>query len=141
MPEQLIGTERPFVVLSLRVRAPEESREDILRSIRSLVGPATAEKACLACRVFQEADDPNAITFTRAWISREAVQGRVRSHQYRQLLSVLDLSHTAPEVRLDNVGERKSLSIRGGSDFGRRLDHEMRTINRVSYFSCWENFN
>ena len=103
MPEQLIGTERPFVVLSLRVRAPEERREDILRSIRSLIGPATAEKACLACQVFQEARDPNSITFVQAWTSRAQLDRHVRSHQYRNLLSVLDLSHTAPEVRLDDV--------------------------------------
>lgn len=103
MADQRIGTGSPVVVLSLRVRASEEMREDILRSVCSLIGPATAEKACVACRVFQEAGDPNLITFVQAWTSRTQLDRHVRSHQYRNLLSVLDLSHTAPEVRLDNV--------------------------------------
>ncbi len=91
------------VVFSLRVRAPEERREDIVRGVRSLIGPATAERACIACRVFQEADDPNAITFIEAWTSRPELERHVRSHQYRHLLSILDLSNTVPEIRLDEV--------------------------------------
>ena len=92
-----------MVVLSFRIAAPENRRDDILRSLQSLVGPASAEAACAACRVFQEADNPNAITFVQVWNSREALQRHVRSHQYRHLLSVVDLSHTAPEIRLDKV--------------------------------------
>jgi quinol monooxygenase YgiN len=91
------------VVFSLRVKAPEGKRDDILLSVRSLVGPATADKACLACRVFQEADDPNAITFIEAWDTRSDLERHVRSHQYRHLLSVLDLSKTVPEIRIDEV--------------------------------------
>jgi quinol monooxygenase YgiN len=92
-----------MVVLSFRITAPDHQRGDILKSLRSLVGPTSAEAACAACQVFQEADNPNTICFVQAWSSSEALQRHVRSHQYRQLLSVLDLSHTAPEVRLDDV--------------------------------------
>ncbi len=92
-----------MMVLSFRITAPDEKRDDILKSLRSLVGPTSAEAACVACRVFQETDNPNAITFVQAWGSSEALQRHVRSHQYRQLLSVVDLSHTNPEIRLDEV--------------------------------------
>ena len=92
-----------MVVLSFRITAPDHQRGDILKSLRSLIGPTSAEAACAACQVFQEADNPNTICFVQAWSSNEALQRHVRSHQYRQLLSVLDLSNTSPEVRLDSV--------------------------------------
>jgi quinol monooxygenase YgiN len=129
------------VVLSVRVVAPEEKRDDILRSLRLLVGPASAETACAACGVYQDSNDANSITFIQAWSNHEDLQRHVRSHQHRQFLSVLDLSHTASDVRLDNVGKRKFLSIRGEYDSGRRLGHAMRTIKRVCYFSSWINFS
>ena len=103
MPKHGSSIGGSMVVLSVRVAAAEEKRDDILRSLRSLVGPASAESACAACRVYQDSDDANSITFIQAWSTHEDLQRHVRSHQYRQLLSVLDHSNTAPEVRLDNV--------------------------------------
>jgi quinol monooxygenase YgiN len=91
------------VVLSFRITAPGEKLDDVLRSLQSLVGPASAEAACLVSKVFQEVDNPNAVSFVQAWTKRGELQRHVRSRQYRQLLSVLDYSTTMPDIRLDEV--------------------------------------
>ena len=92
-----------MVVLSVQMTTNDGRRDEILRSLRSLVGPSQAEMACVSCRVLHEADDPDAITFVEAWATRSDLERHVRSHQHRQLLSVVDLSHTPPEIRLDGV--------------------------------------
>ena len=91
------------IVLSFRITAPDEKLDDVLRSLQSLVGPASAEAACLVSEVFQEVDNPNAISFVQAWTKRRELQRHVSSRQYRQLLSVLDYSTTMPDIRLDEV--------------------------------------
>jgi quinol monooxygenase YgiN len=95
-------------VLSLRIRAPEDKRDEILRSLRSLVGPASAEAACVSCRVFQDSDDPDSITFVQAWTSQQDLERHVRAHQYRVLLAVADLSAGEPEIRVDGLSPQTS---------------------------------
>jgi quinol monooxygenase YgiN len=95
--------ENHAMVLSFRITAPDEKLDDVLRSLHSLVGPASAEAACLVCRVLQDAGSPHAISFVQAWTKRRELQRHVRSQQYRQLLSVLDYSTTMPDIRLDEV--------------------------------------
>jgi quinol monooxygenase YgiN len=95
-------------VLSLRVRVPENKRDEILRSLRALVGPASAQAACVSCRVFQESDDPDSITFVQAWTSQQDLERHVRARQYRVLLAVADLSEGEPEIRIDGLSPQGS---------------------------------
>ena len=100
-----------MIVFTMRVAAPPAKRTEMLQALRSLVGPMSALSGCRCCRLYQDADDENAITWLEEWESREQLDRHVRSSEYRTLLSVMDLSAVQPEVRFNTVAKTAGMEL------------------------------
>jgi quinol monooxygenase YgiN len=100
-----------MIVFMMRVTAPPEKRQDMLQALRSLLGPMGVQPGCLRCRLYQDADDEDVLTWIEEWESREQLDRHVRSNEYRTLLSVMDLSVVQPEVRFDTVVKTAGMEL------------------------------
>ena len=96
-------TDSCVTVFMMRVTAPEGKRGEMLQALRTLVGPMSVKPGCCRCRLYQDTDDENVITWIEEWESREQLDRHVRSDEYRTLLSVMDMSTVQPEIRFDEV--------------------------------------
>ena len=92
-----------MIQASLRLVAPDQKREEILGVLSCLKGPAEATKACLACRIFQDVDDENVLTYLVTWETQEDLEEHLRSDRFRRLLPYIEMSRAPPEVAFSTI--------------------------------------
>lgn len=66
---------------------------------------------CTACDVYEEQSPDAAVVFIERWESRETLDVHLRSEMYRRILSALELSSEAPEIRFEHVMASEGLEI------------------------------
>jgi len=98
-----------MIVFKVRVTATAATRERMLDALRGVVEPMRMHPGCVRCRLFQDVDDANALTWIEEWASREDLERHVGSTTYRTLLGVLDQSITQPEIRFDTIADTAGL--------------------------------
>jgi quinol monooxygenase YgiN len=78
---------------------PPDKREDVLRTLRLVMGPTAAHTACISCRIHQDIEDENVLIYEEEWESREALEAHIRSNDYRKVLLVMELASEPPEIK------------------------------------------
>jgi quinol monooxygenase YgiN len=90
--------------------SPEE-RDDVVHTLRLLQGPTGADPGCLLCRITAEVGDERCLRFISQWRSWEDLERHVRSHEYRSLLALMEVSTVPPEVAFHTVTETKGIEL------------------------------
>jgi quinol monooxygenase YgiN len=88
---------------AVTIVARAEQREELLRALRVLVNPTRVEPGCLCCRLYEDVEDPGAITLIEEWSTRADLEQRLRSDAYRQLLQLMELSSIPPQLAFHDV--------------------------------------
>ena len=108
-----------MIIVTLRIKVPGNRRREILDSARLITGPTTVQAGCISCKFYQDMDDPDSMLFVEEWSSREKYEHHVRSDTYRIILSLMDLSDSPPEIKLNSISQTEGLeaieAMRGGS--------------------------
>jgi quinol monooxygenase YgiN len=60
------------------VQARPETREEVIRLLLDLVGPARAEEGCLYYDINQQVDHPDTFRIVDGWKSQEAIEAHVK---------------------------------------------------------------
>ena len=92
-----------MVTTSVRIEAPAGRRDEILKTLGSVLGPTRVLPGCLSCRLYQDVENTNTLVLVEEWNSREAADRRVRSDDYRKVLAAMDLANKPPEVQFCSV--------------------------------------
>ncbi len=112
--------------LLLHPRAPVEREVGMIHSFIKNVLPAERmteavgilgpmaertrlERGCLGCHLRRDLLEKNVLSFEERWASEADLERHLRSHDYRQLLLVMELSKVPPEVRFDRVSHSTGL--------------------------------
>ena len=90
-------------VLTIRLTADEALRSSMIDTLRGIAGPTRVHPGCRRLGVYLAADNPEEFTLIEEWETLEAMTAHLRSRDFRAVLSVIDLSKRAPEIRLDSV--------------------------------------
>lgn len=91
------------VTFSLRLVAPEERREELLQTFRSVVGPIRGTPGCLRCSLLEDVQQPSEIVFEMEWKKEAAFARHVQTDLFRKVLQGMDLAAEPPEVRIKTV--------------------------------------
>jgi quinol monooxygenase YgiN len=100
-----------MIISTVRLAISEQHRSEVLRTLRVLMGHATAKSGCEGFSIAQDVCNPETLTVCEQWATREDLEGHVRSADYRLLLAVIDLSVTAPEISFDDLGHLGGLEL------------------------------
>ena len=90
-------------VLTIRLTADKALRSSMIDTLRGIAGPTRVHPGCRRLGVYLAADNPEELTLIEEWETLEAMTAHLRSRDFRAVLSVIDLSKRAPEIRLDSV--------------------------------------
>lgn len=98
--------------------APASRENEIIEALRIFKGPTEARPECLLCAISQDVDDPSLIIYVEEWLAEKALESHIRSDRYRQLLSIIEMSAAAPEIKFRTTKEAGGLelieALRGG---------------------------
>ena len=100
-----------MITAIIRMRASEQTRPEILRSLRTLIEPIRVEKGCVSCTLYGDLQDTNTIVLVEQWSTRSDLERHVRTSQYRKILEVLEMSSDEPDIRFDTVVETSGLQL------------------------------
>jgi quinol monooxygenase YgiN len=88
-----------------------EKHDDVLRTLRSIIGPTRAQLRCTSCQLYQDVEDANLLSFIQEWDSKEALDEYIRSDSYRKILAVMELASEPPEIKFITAVETEGLEL------------------------------
>ncbi|MGA1865571.1 MAG: putative quinol monooxygenase [bacterium] len=100
-----------MIMAEFRIMVSDKERKSALDGLRSFMGPTGVKPGCIRCSISCDADNPNLITFTEKWQSQECLRQHIQSHQYRQLLSIIELSVREPEIGFYQITQIGGLEV------------------------------
>jgi quinol monooxygenase YgiN len=100
-----------MILSTVRLAISVQDKPEVLRTLRVLMGHATARAGCLGLRLSQDLANREALTITDRWLTREDLDAHVRSDEYRLLLAVIDLSVTPPDISFDDLDHIGGLEL------------------------------
>ena len=92
-----------------KIVASAEQKEVILESLRSFMGPTEVKPGCVRCSISQDVENAGIIVYTEEWQSEAQLENHIRSPRYPQLLTIIDLSASEPEVKFYTTTEIKGM--------------------------------
>ncbi len=87
-----------MILALFRIVAPEGKRRDIVEALEFLKGPTGVSRGCRACRIFQDVENENALTYLEQWETQADLEAHLQSRYFRQLLPLIDMSAEPPEI-------------------------------------------
>ena len=100
-----------MILSTVRLAISARHKPEVLRTLRVLMGHATARAGCAGFSLLQDAGNPEALTICDWWVTREDFDEHVRSADYRLLLAVIDLSLTPPDISFDALEHIGGLEV------------------------------
>lgn len=100
-----------MVTAEMRVFATGPCREEVLETLRWLMGQLEAEPGLDEMDLYQSVEREDKLVLVQTWRSREDMLLFMRSEKFIQLLEILDLSEEPPELHFDSVSERQGLEF------------------------------
>jgi quinol monooxygenase YgiN len=91
-----------MIQASLRIVAPPAKRAEVLEVLRALKGPTEVSQGCLVCRVLQDAENDDVLTYLVRWDTKQDLETHLSSERFRRLLPYIDMSVEPPEFEISN---------------------------------------
>ena len=100
-----------MIQASFRIVIPARKREEVLEVLLCLKGPAEASRGCRACRILQDVEDENALTYVVKWETQEDLEEHLRSERFRRLLPYIEMSRGPPEVDFSTIDQVRGIEF------------------------------
>ena len=99
------------VLAHLRMVVPLDKRNDVIKTLRSIVGPTRAEPGCISCHLNQDVENANVLNYVEEWRSKEDLNRHIRSDQYRKVMAAIDEATDPPEVRFHTIWQTERMEM------------------------------
>ena len=102
-----------MVRLSIRLHAPPCQARAIEDALRTLMRGTRLEPGCLGCEVWTSAEEEESglseVHSEERWATESAIENRVRSEAFTNVLEVLEAAADVPRVEFDFVSSHQGL--------------------------------
>ena len=99
-----------MIFAHIRVTAPGSRRPEIVKALRSVIGPTRLEHGCMACDLLEEIDNPGVLHLVARWQTQQDLEDHLRSARYARLLAIAEVSAEPPVIAFHWVTLTKGLS-------------------------------
>jgi quinol monooxygenase YgiN len=100
-----------MVISTLRMSVPPDKRDEVLRTLRMVMGPTRAHLSCISCCLYQDVEDENLVSFVQEWESQEALEANIRTDDYRKILAVMELADAQPEIKFITASHTAGMEL------------------------------
>ena len=92
-----------MVDVIVKMAVSEDTRNEVLNTIKSLLGQIRREPGCVSCHCYQDVETENVVIFKQEWKTNEALTSHLRSGHFKILLGAMKLLSIEPEIRVNTV--------------------------------------
>ncbi len=100
-----------MITSTIRITASENSNDEIVRVLRSLIEPTRVQTGCVSCGLYKDLQDPEIIVWAEEWNTQDDLERHLRSPQYKKILAAFDMSNSQPNIRFNTVIETKGMQL------------------------------
>jgi quinol monooxygenase YgiN len=100
-----------MIIEQMSIAVPQGKRLQLGSALASFVGPTEVQPGCLSCRLFQNWTDPHELRFESRWSNEDDLIRHLKSDSYKQLLLLMELSTTPPQVEFFAVVKAQGLDL------------------------------
>ena len=108
------------VQVMIKVVSPEGKSEQVVGTIRPLLGSIRSRAGCLDCRILQDVENQDEITLLMAWRNETSFNGHVVSRDYRHILEWMEMSCRKPEITISREPDRNGMEFIEGLIIGQK---------------------
>ena len=91
-----------MIAWGLRIHVSPGKRDEVHRIFRSLLEPTRVRGGCLACRAYQDTEEPEVLALIQEWASWDALEHYLRSEAFRRVVAVMDLASKQVQILTDS---------------------------------------
>lgn len=92
-----------MIVVTSKMKACSEKREEFLEALRGMLEPVRLEPGCESFFLCQDYEDENICILVEEWNRKEDFDRHLRTHDYKNLLVLMDLLSEPPEIKINIV--------------------------------------
>jgi quinol monooxygenase YgiN len=100
-----------MVISSVKVELPAEKYFDAIKLIRPILGPTSVKSGCFSINLYQDTDDSNIFMLLEKWETLSDLEDHIRSREYRNVLELMDISKTEPEIKFDTISKSEGFEL------------------------------
>lgn len=100
-----------MIIATLSIQAVTKNRKEILKTLRSLLGPTQVMPGCLRCCFFQNMENKNEFCLLEIWESKTDMDRHIRSEQYRTILALMGMSSEPPEIKFNEISHTAGMEL------------------------------
>jgi quinol monooxygenase YgiN len=100
-----------MILVTMRMTVNPEKQDEFLQIIRWMLEPTRVEKGCMSYRCYQDIENENVFILVEEWKSRADLDRHIRSDDYRNLLSAMDLLSDPPEIKINTVSDTGGFEV------------------------------
>jgi quinol monooxygenase YgiN len=100
-----------MVISTLRILMAPQARAEVVQTLTAQLGSTRVQPGCRKCDLYQDVENPEAITLVEEWESQGDLSLRLRSEDYRAVLAAIELLQEQPEIYFDTVIRRGGLEV------------------------------
>jgi quinol monooxygenase YgiN len=100
-----------MIQASFRIVAPHGKRKEILDVLQCLKGPTETASGCRACRILQDAEDDQVLTYLVQWDTEEEIEEHLRSERFRRLLPYIEMSVEPPGIDFSTIDRTRGIEF------------------------------
>ena len=100
-----------MIISTFKIAPLAKRRIEVLEILKSIQERIAAQPGCLSCDIYTEIGLGSSILFSDQWASEAALQTHICSDIYLQVLSAVELSRKAPEIRFHRVSDTRGLEL------------------------------
>ena len=100
------------VISTLRILTAPQNRAAVVRTLTAQLGSTRVQPGCRTCGLYQDVENPEAITLVEEWETQGGLSRRLRSEEYRAVLAAIELSQEQPEILLRHGHQTRRLGGR-----------------------------
>ena len=94
---------------TLRMALPPEKLAESLRILGPIAERIRLDPACLGCHVYQDVQEDSVLMLEQVWKSEEDLGRHLRSDEYRDVLLLMEMALSPPEVCFKVVSRSSGL--------------------------------
>ena len=83
----------------------------ILETIRSMIGPTSAQPGCLHCDFFGSTQNDNKLILLEKWESHEYLEQHIKSDEFRKVLAAMDAACEPPTINFYEIESAAGLEL------------------------------
>lgn len=95
-----------MIETAIKIVAPPEKREELMQTIKAILGPIRQEKGCNSCHCYVDIDDENLFYLREEWTTQQNLDAHLRSPLFRVLSGAMKLLDKEPEINFNSIAPR-----------------------------------